>query len=433
MLNKHTTSRRFELFSQQGREPTIAPGTGQTQVQFLLSALPTQKDSKFWYYVEAIWLKLTLKLVIDADSTFAGLNPAFLWQALASVQVQTPILGVLFQTNNTRGSVLGNIIQYFGFGFNDLPTPNLVGPGGGGTFYVDLYYRLPFAHDFLVNRMDTAPWAGFLEGGTVTLNIAPSTVFTDSGFADIIDMQEVKASVSLAMQPDSEARIHTPIHWREHITPGSSTKHVIPDMGSPDGLQGVDQSKGVGIAALMGLVGPTGTGLLPGTTADNITSYSYPFRDQPQILNPELPYIDFFESTGIQNRITGAVGAVTDMRFPYITGSAVPTGQTSGTGFNSPDALIWPVVSPGNDLFTSKAQTLAGAKEMNFQYSSTPSPSQRWVGCYLPVFDDQFRQSLVARIAPGSKGELTDKSVNKQVGGVIGAGKLAYVPVKVQG
>jgi len=121
---------------------------------------------------------------------------------------------------------------------------------------------------------------------------------------------------------------------------------------------------------------------------------------------------------------------LSDMDFPLLTGTAVPNGNTAA--LNNTGALIFPIVSTGADVYTSKVQTVAGAKEMNFQYSAVPSASQRWLEAYLPVFDEQFAQSLVARIAPGSAGKLEAKTINKQPGGVRRAGKLAYTADKVE-
>jgi hypothetical protein len=94
--------------------------------------------------------------------------------------------------------------------------------------------------------------------------------------------------------------------------------------------------------------------------------------------------------------------------------------------------MIIPMIAPGRDTETSKLQTVAGAKDLNFTYQSTPSGSSRFLGCYYPQFDEQFAQSLAAKIAPGSAGQLVAKTLNKQAGGTPGVGKLAYTRLKVK-
>lgn len=431
-MRNHTTPKVWELVSQQGKNPTITPGTGVTPVQFLLNALPTAKDNKFWYYATTLWVKVVANITIPTDTTFTGTSSDYLWQIMSSMQVQTPILGQLFSHSNTRGAVLGNIIQYMGFGYNALPNVGNVG-AGGATFNVCLYYRLPFSYEFLRKPHETSPWVGFLESGTVEIKIAPSTCL-QNGVHPGATVNSVNLRCFLEMIPSPEAVIHTPVHWREHITPGNSPKHVITDMGSPDGLQGIDQSRGVGLASLMGLCGGIETGLTEDSTtqhlANNYLAFDVPFRDQGRVDVPEQPFLALFEQMGNNRKVTGPAAASDGVSFPYLTNAPVPDGVT--TPFNSPYSLIFPVVMPARDQETSKFQTVAGAKEMNFQYTTTPVASSRWVGCYFPQFDEQFAMSLAARINPNAAGALTAKTLNKQAGGVRGVGKLAYTRTKVR-
>lgn len=429
MQYKHTGARIFELSSQQGRYPTITPDSAApTQIVFNLISLPTQKDSKFWYYLEAAWLKIKASGT-NSNTSFAGIVAENLWKILVSVEVQCPLLGTLFGAKNTRGSVLGLLIQRLGFGYNALPAANLTPVGGtASTFAIELWYRIPFAQDFLANRMETAPWVGLLEGGTVTVNIGASDVLNNSGQTNL-EVTSVTTSLALTLLPDSEPRVHTPVIYREHNLPASQ-QLVIPDMGSPDGLQGVDQSRGCGIAHLSLLTGPANTGLSAGTTAANITSFEVPWRDQNTVYNPELAYIAQFQAQGIAKKAGGVQAALYDTDFPHIVGSAIPNGTVT---FNNVNALIFPLVPTGNDVMTSKLQTVAGAKQINLQYTSDPSVNQRLLGCYFPVFDDQFADSLAARIYPSGKGVRKPKLINKQGGNIVpGVGKFAYVADKVE-
>lgn len=424
LLNRHTTSKMYELTGQQGRTVTVTPGTGQTQVQFLCQAMPTQKDSKFWYYVEDIWVKAVVTIAVTTDSLFAGFQPYQLWQVIASMSLQTPILGMLFQNSNTRGAVLGNVIMPVSFGYNQLPRRPVLGAGGNTTVTYELWYRLPFAQHFLANPMETAPWAGFLEGGTLTVNVAPSNVFVADVNANST-VTSVVLSATAFMQPAPEARIHAPCHWREHES-AQTNKHVITDMGSPDGLQGIDQSKGCGIAALYQATGPASSGLLAATTLPNILNVTIPWRDQPLLQDPTLLSVAQYKAFGASmapGYLEGtAVGAELD--WPYTPGAL-------GTSLNSTQALVQSLIAPGTNVYTSKLQTVAGAKEIVLNYTSPPEINSRFFGCYFPVFDDEFKRSLVARIAPTSSGKTSAKTLNKQAGGVAGVGKLAYTAQKV--
>jgi hypothetical protein len=426
-MRNHTTPKIHELTSTAGKNPSLTPGTTAQSATFLLNNIPTGKDGKFWYYAMA----LVIKLVVTFDQAAMGgsaVNADKLWKVVQSIQVQCPLLGQLFLHANTRGAILGNIIQYFGFGYNALPVRPQVAAADGDTT-LTLYYRVPFAYEFLRKPHETAPWGGFLEGGTVEVKIDTTTVYDgDSTGAVIKTPTNLRAWLELI--PSPEAVIHTPIHWREHITPGSSTKHVIQDMGSSDGLQGIDQSKGVGIAALLNLGNSTGLGLSGSGSLANILSFDIPWRDQDRVDVPEALMIALYAMMGNNRKQKPAAPVTTDgAGFPQDIAQANATGNNDPV-FNA-DGMFFPLIAAGRDLETSKLQTVAGAKELNFTYSSTPSSSNRFLGAYFPVFDEQFMMGLAARISPQAQGQLVAKTLNKQAGAVHGVGKFAYTRAKV--
>lgn len=428
MHYKHTGARIWEISSQQGRYPTIVPdAAASTQVVFNMIGLPTQKDAKFWYYLEALWLRVNITGT-NSDSVFVGIPAENLWKMITSIEVQCPLLGTLFSAKNTRGAVLGNVIQRIGYGYNALPASNLTPVGGtAANFTAELFYRLPFAQDFLANRMETAPWFGLLEGGTVNVNVGPAGVLNNAAVTNLA-VTSITLGLCATLLPDSEARVHTPVIYREHVLPAGG-QQIIPDIGSPDGLQGIDQSRGCGIAHLSLLTGPANTGLQAGTTALNILTVDVPFRDQPTIYNPEYFYLTQFQAMGPMSKRTGVQGALFDTDWPQIAGTQNANGSFK---LNNLNMLIFPIIATGCDVFTSKLQTLAGAKMMNFTYTADPSVVQRYVGCYFPQFDDQFADSLAARISPSSQGIRKPKTITKVSGMVPGVGKVAYVADKVE-
>jgi hypothetical protein len=419
-MRNHTTPKIHELVSTAGKNPTVTPGASAQSVTFLLNNIPTGKQGKFWYYVTA----LVLKLVVVVDQPAAGgtaINPDKLWKILQSVQVQCPILGMLFSHANTRGSVLGNLIQAFGFGYSAVHTRAQIAAADGDTT-VTMYYRIPFAYEFLRKPHETSPWGGFLEGGTVEAKLDVSTIL-DGDSTGAVTKATTSFRAWLELIPSPEAVLHTPCHWREHITPGASTRHVIQDMGSPDGLQGTNQAKGVGVAVLLNLTDATGIGLSGSDGADNITGFDIPWRDQARVDVPDSSFMAMYAHMGAFKASRN--GTHDGSGFPY-TIAATPNGD-----LNDAQALVFPLIVPGRDTETSKLQTVAGAKEINFTYTATPSGSNRFVGMYFPTFDEAFMQALAARIAPGNAGELTAKTLNKQSGLIHGVGKGAYVRAKV--
>ncbi len=435
-MRNHTTAKLYELVSQQGKNPAVTPGSTPQSVQFLMQNLPTSKEGKFWYYVTA----LCFKLVVTVDQPSAegvALTADQLWQIVQTVQVQCPILGQTYTHQNTPGAVLGNIMQYMGLSYNRAPVAELI-PAADGDTEVTLYYRIPYAFEFLVKPHETSPWAGFFEGGTVEIKLDVNSVLGSISPSAVIKTP-CNLRCWIEVIPSPEACIHVPFNFRLHQTPGNSTRQVIQDMGSPDGLQGIDMSKGVGMVALLYLMEPAdadgdtlGLGIGGNTTADNIISYDIPWRDQDRVDIPDGPFMNLIAQMG-NNRQAPAdstlstFGASANGGFPYAQAARV---QGS---LNDPGALFFPLVTPGRDTETSKLQTVMGPKESNYTYGTDGIPSgiNKFLGLYFATFDEQFLHGLAARIAPAKEGEIVAKTLQKQSGGKWGVGKLAYVRAKI--
>lgn len=428
-MRNHTTPTVYELISQQGKNPSITPGATPQSIQFLMNNLPTANNGDLWNYVTSI--DLELKFVVDQPaSDGTAITADQLYQCVQSVMVQSPILGQLYTHQNTRGATLGNIIQYVGMGYNCAPQAKVI-PATNGDTSIVLNIRIPFSNEYLIKPHETSPWTGFLEGGTVEVIIDVNTTIGAVSAGAVI---KAPSSIRCVMNmiPSPEAVIHTPFHWREHQTPGNSTKQIIQDMGSADGLQGIDGSKGVGVAHLLYLMNPTGLGLAGSTTADNIVSYDIPWRNQQRVDCPFIPFAELITQVGNNRKANfdsaaAAFGNGGNGGYPYSFAGAV---QGS---LNDASAMFFPIVHAARDQETSKFQTLAGAKEMNYTFGSggTPSGINRYLGQYFPVFTEAFMQQLAARIAPNASGQLVAKTLQKQAGGIHGVGKLAYTRAKV--
>lgn len=420
-MRNHTTPKLFDLAGPAGKTAALTLGTSPVTATFNMNNVPTGKDQKMWYYATSIVVQVTASVNQPASGATA-IAPDKLWKIVQSLRVYTPVLGELFSHTNTTGAALGLIQQYLAKGNNQDPHPTTIPTTDQATAVV-LKYRIPFAYENLKKPHETSPWVGFFEGGQIECKVDVSTILDADSTGATVDTASVVCW--LEMIPAPEAVIHTPCHWRRHANlPGSTKRTTITDMGSPDGLQGVDQSKGVGLGQLLYLTDATGMGLGGPDGADNITQVEIPWRDQTVTDNPEAFWEAFFVMLGVTRKDS----AIADFAgFPYTMANTSTTGA-----LGSAQALFFPLVSSGRDLETSKLQTVAGAKDLNFNYTSTPSGSPIILGQYFPTFDDAFIQNvLVPRIAPGSKGVLRAKTLNKQRGGVSGIGKLAYTRRKV--
>jgi hypothetical protein len=423
-MRNHTTPLIHELSSTGGgKTPTLTPGSTAANAQFMFSSVPNGVPGKFWYYLMAVCLELKFRIT-QSGGTGVALNPDVLWQVIQSIQIQCPILGTLYSHQNTRGAVLGNIMQPLGFGYNAQHLRTQVAAANGNTD-VTLNVRIPFSFENFRKPHETAPWGGFLEGGTLEFKLAPTTVFaTISPGSTVTTPCQVRAWCEFI--PSPEAVIHVPFNFREHELPGSTTKHVIQDLGSPDGLQGTNQAVGCGVAFLGMLTDATNIGLNGADGTDNILGVDLStWRPQPRVDNPQAFFSAFTAMKGVRPANKNTAATHDSAGYPYTLAAAVD-GQ-----LNDAQALFMPLITPGRDLETSKLQTVMGAKEINFQYTSVPTGAARFVGLYLYTWSEQAAQVLAERIAPGRAGRLVAKTLNKQNGMRYGDGKGAYVRLKV--
>jgi len=430
-----TTPKIHELVSTAGKNPSVTPSASSVQTaQFLLNTLPTGKAGRFWYYVQSLVVKM-VTTVTQAGGAGSVINPDKLWKVLASVAVQSPILGELFPHRNTRGAVLGNIIQPITMGYNSFPLNAQIAAANGSTT-ITLFYRIPFACEFLKKSHETSPWTGLLEGGTLEVKCDLNSVLSaDSTGVTIAAPTNFRAWLEL--QPQPEAVIHTPMHWREYLLPGSTTRHQLLDMGAPDGLKGIDISKGAGLAFLGLLHNPTGLGLAGATTFDTITGVDVPWRDQDRIDAPDALVAALYASK--KRMVLSGNGGVkgttiaNDFGYPYSINQGNSADFANAGDGGASGLMFFPIVSPGYEMETSKLQSVKGARDVNITYSATPSGQQRFLAQEFPVFDEGFSEGLKDLLlgghVPGAT--LEPKTLNKQVGGVHGTGKLAYVRQKV--
>jgi hypothetical protein len=423
-MRNHTTPKIYDLAGPAGKTAVLTTGASPVQATYNLNNMPTGKDGDMWYYATAIIVEVR-PVVNQPASGGAALNADKLWKIVQSLRVYSPILGELFSHTNTTGAAMGLVQQYFGAGFNQVPVLDQIPAADGNTTPV-LKYRIPFAYENLKKPHETSPWVGFFEGGQVEVKIDINTILDGDSTGCTVDSVTVNAWME--MIPCPEAVIHTPCQWRRHANlPGSTKRTTITDMGAPDGLAGVDQTKGVGLGALLYLTNATGMGLggQANQSASNITQVEIPWRDQTVTDNPESFFEAFFLMMGNGKR---SIVPTSDFGgFPYTLAATSSTGALANA-----QALFFPLVSCGRDQETSKFQTVSGAKDLNFNYTTVPSAGPVILGQYFPTFDQTFIETvLVPRIAPTSKGHLRVKTLNKQRNGVPGVGKLAYTRQKV--
>lgn len=391
-MREHTTVRFHELTAQSGgKNPSMTPSTSALQSSiFDVKGVPTGAQNKFWYYC----LGAVVRVVLTLDQAASGgavINADKLWKCFASFSWTSPILGELFAHRNTRGAVLGNVIMPFARGYNVAPARAQIAAADGNTTVI-LTYTLPLAYSTLVKPHETAPWSGFLEGGTIETKLDLSTVL-DGDSTGLVLKTPSSVRCHLRLMPSPEPVIHVPCNWREFTPPGGSTRHMLTDLGSADGLQGIDTAHGIGLAALLYLTDAAGIGLAGADGVDNITSYDVPFRDQARVDDVWAPmqfWLDNMEKRSGQRAGVGSTIVADEAGWPF-TMAATPNGDVLDS-----QALVYPLIAPGRQLETSKLQTVRGPQEINFGYTSTPSGTPRFMVWQFMKFKQDFANGLQA-------------------------------------
>lgn len=433
-MRNHTTPMVWELSGAQGKSVTITPqtGAGTTSIKWQMTNMPTGKQGKFWYYLTAIVVALSVTVSQVNSEGVAQMENDILYRLLTSLQIYTPILGPLYQHSNTRGTHLGNLIQFAGFGYSGVGNVPAV-PVSSASYTRVIYFRVPFAHEFLKKPHELSPWGGFLEGGFVEILLGGSTAL--AGYSTTSTFLSATARCWCEFIPAPEAIIHVPFNWRLHQNIAAGSRITIPDIGSPDGLQGIDQSRGCGVVNLWDIMNITALDFGGNTTADNISSFDVQWRDQIRLESPDSYVMAELAMMGNSRRtIWNGTGTpdVTDRHgFPNFDEM---TAANAAVALNNAQSLVYPFVGAGRDLETSKLQTIAGAKDINITYAAPVSTAPVLLGMYTYVWDEAFvRTVLTPRIDPANAAnpEFLTKTLNKQQGGTYGIGKLAYVRQKI--
>lgn len=423
-MKKFTMPKIWDLAGPSGKTatPTFSASTT-TTTTFNMNNMPNGKGQDSWYYVTGIVLDVVYTIV-QAGGAGSAMNKDQIYKQLQSVRVWSPTLGDLYSHNNTKGSVLGSVIMPYAAGYVLEPTQAPVA-AANATYTFRVSYRLPFSFEFLVNPHDTSPWAGFFEAGIVEAKFDLTTLLATDSTGCTCTGATINCWAE--MIPQKQLLIHSPFNFRLHNNlPGSTPRSTITDIGAPDQLSGIDTNRGAGIASLLYLTTATNIGLGGAGAANNILQVEIPWRDQTVTDNPEAFLKAFFQMMGPR----AVPPTLTDnfQGYPYRLGA---TASTTGQN-NSADLLFFPLIFPGSELKLSKLQTVLGAKDINFRYTSTPSASPAFLGHYFYTFSaDYLKKILLPRIAPGQNVSVRAKTSGKQRGFIPLAGKTANLPLKV--
>lgn len=388
-MRDHTTPIFKELTASGVESIALTPGAAQQTGTFNISGVPPVSGD-MRNYATNFWGHTTT--VFDPDAAGNAVNWDKLYKIMASWRLFSPIMGEVFPHQQTRGSVLGHIVQVFAGGFRyPQPARTQLPASTDSDVTLDLFYCLPLSYECLIKPHETAQWVGFFDQGLLEGILDVSTVL-DGDYAGAV----IKATTALRsyveMLPSSDTFLGVPVQWRERQITGGGTQPTLKGVGQETQLTGVEQ--GCGLAALLWLTDATGIGLSGPDGVDNFTQIEVPWRSQPLLKNLDPLFLVLHRAT--QHRVGPVAGTGTTI---VADGSGWPSTMAVTTGVdNRPAAdsqkLFLPIIFPGADFETSKAQRVRGDLVVNFNVTSAITNPHRFLSFELMEFDENQRARM---------------------------------------
>lgn len=378
-MRDHTTPLYKQLAAAGVKAPTVTPGTDVQSTTFNLTGLePFTGDMR--NYVQNVIVRCTT--VVDPDAAGSAVDWDKLYKVTNGIRLFSPLLGEPYPLAHTRGAVLGHLNQVVAGGYAYPQPARLQIPASTDTdVTIDMYYVLPFSFECFVKPHETAQWIGLFDQGELEHRFAASTVL-DGDYAGAVTKATTTIRAWVEYYPSNDVAIGVPFQFREYICPGSSTEFVLRGVGQSSGLRGT--APGAGLIMLAWLTDATGIGLSGADGVDEINRIDLPWRSQVSI-DVVDPY--FCSLRRMVGKRVGPIMTVT---------SAVPADGAgwpytiAATPYNSlanAQAMFLPIIMPGREFETSKAQRVQGDLIVNMGFGSTPSGSSRFATCELLEYE----------------------------------------------
>lgn len=371
-----------------GRTQSFTPGSSAQTYIFTPQSLRGMLPGGDFVYADRIRFRITGQLTRHAAGAKVTPNWEILAQAFGQVRVYSPFLGEVVNKSMNSVPLVANHDSFFTNGFGPYTRKRGTQTGSVTTDVrnVEYEFAINFGRRYLTRPTDSCPWLPFFEGGTIELDLQPSTALTGYGW----DMTGTwTCEVVIDTFPDRQALIHAPVAPRLYKTTTLGPEYILKAVGSPNGLDGV--VPGCRLAVMSWLMGGTsssasqhdsgfyssfgGTGGILAST-NGVKRMDIPFRDQPSIDAVSAWLGSFLADTAPvrykANTDGTATETETDMcQWPYAMDAALSSGSLGQSLIN--DALdFWPLVWPSPNDKISDMQKADG--DLSFTADLTTPP-----------------------------------------------------------
>jgi hypothetical protein len=382
MARDHTTPIVQELTSSGSESVTLVPGSTTQTGTFNIAGIDPVTDGKR-NYATGFWGHL--QTVFDADAAGNAISADKLGKCMSSWRLFSPILGEVFPSKHTRGSVLYNLIQVMALGYNQSqPARAQIAANTDADTTIDLYYFLPLSYEFLKKPHEASQWVGFFDQGLLEGSLDVSTAL-DGDYSGGVLKATTQLRAWVEYMPSPDIALGVPVQWREREIAGGGSQPTLVGVGQETQLTGV--RPGCGLAFLGWLTDATGIGLGGPDGVDNITQFELPWRNQKLVRNLDPVFLNLRRSTAHR------VGPVAGTGSTIIHDGAGWPSTMDSTPNNRPGAnsqqLMLPLVFPGLDAETSKFQRVNGNLKINFTTTAAISSAHKFLTCEFMEYEDR--------------------------------------------
>ncbi len=400
-MRDHTTPIFRDLTSSGVAAVGVTAGTSATPVTFNFSGVPAVSGD-MRNYLQNIHIHVSTVLTTGASGS--AVNADKLYKVLQSARLFSPLLGEVYPASMTRGPVLGHIIQVLAAGYQyPQPARAQIPANTAGTTTVDLFFCLPLSFEFLCKPHEVSQWVGFFDQGLVEATIDVASALGGDYAGATIGATTVRAFAEMLPSPD--VSIGVPFQWRERLTPGGGNQHLLKSVGLESNLIGVET--GCGLFAMALLANPTGIGLQGGGPVSDISAISIPWRSQQGLNNLDGYFLAARKLAG--NRVGPIAGNGSTLLhdgggWPFALDAVVNGRPSANAG-----AMFLPLILPGREFETSKAQRVAGDLPVDLTYTTTPSANGRFVTGELLEFTEQRLAALAGAMGVDTSTVVADR------------------------
>lgn len=383
----------IQLTGPNGRVQTLNAGAAPITFFWNPQSLKGQLAGGDFLYAKRIKVRSVLQLQNNGEGSAIPPSWEAVAQAFGQVRVYSTFLGELYPKSMTSVPLLANHDAFFDNGFRALTRrrPQSGTVSSGSIIPYEFIFEIPFERDYLMRPMDSCPWVPWFEGGTIEIDLAPSTSLANYNWT----VNSCQQTATIDYYVDKQALIHAPIQNRLYQVTTTPPQYTLKAVGAPNGLDGVISgsrlailswlSKGFSVNGNTDTVGDNGFYAAfggsggPAFGTAGLNRLDIPFRDQVSI-DDVSAWLESFLSDCNPIRMFANLNQtgtnITDItQWPFVDSPSGTNAIAATIGASQTlvcDLLdFWPLIWPGMGDKISDFQKVNGDLALTANFGGT--------------------------------------------------------------